>query len=115
MRILSVALMLTCVGCGSAVVPTADRIDLTGELTQDGKPVTGVKLNLQPTGNGLPAVIDVVDGAFNAEVVPGTYTYYVSPGKKAEDFKAIPESFQSGSMERQFDVADGTTLELTIE
>ena len=115
MRILCVAFMLTSMGCGSAVIPTADPILVTGALTQSGKPVTGVKLNLQPTGNGLPAVVDVVDGEFSAEVVPGTYTYYVSPGKKANDFDAIPKDYHSGSMDRQFDVDDGTTLELEIE
>lgn len=115
MRLLSCVLLTLVVGCGASVTPTSLPVDISGEIKASGKPVSGVKLNLQPTGDGLPAVIDVKDGKFTAQVIPGKYTYFISAGKDAAALKKIKEKYQSGSADRQYDVASGTQLTLSLD
>ncbi len=116
MRILCAVLVLASLGCGGvSVAPFSDPVDVTGKVTMSGKPLTDVKLNFQPTGDGLPAVVDVKGGAFTAKLTPGKYTYYMTPGKKEAAFKAIPEKYLAGSMDRQHEIAAGTTLELLLD
>ncbi len=117
MRSLWCCVLLTmCLGCGGiSVTPTPEAVTISGEVTQDSKPVNDVKLNLQVTGDGLPAVIDVVDGKFTAEVVPGKYTFFITPGKSANSFKAIPEEYRAGSLDREYEVSEGTELILALD
>jgi hypothetical protein len=114
-RLLSCVLLTLAVGCGASVTPTSQPVDISGEVKASGKPVSGVKLNLQPTGDGLPAVIDVQDGKFTAQVIPGKYTYFISAGKDAAALKKINEKYQSGSADRQYDVGSGTQLTLALD
>jgi hypothetical protein len=97
------------------VTPTSDPVEISGEIKASGKAVTGVKLNLQPTGDGLPAVIDVNNGKFIAKVIPGKYTYFISPGKDPAAMKGIPGKYKSGAIDRQYDVASGTQLTLALD
>lgn len=115
MRRIGAMVFLCCFGCGAQVAQVAERVTISGEVVMEGKPVTGVMLNLQPTGDGMPAVIKVSEGTFEAEVVPGMYSFFLSAGKNAKLFKKIPEEYLSASMDRQYDVADGTTLDLVID
>lgn len=79
-----------------------------------GKPVSGVMLNFQPTGDGMPAVIAVDKGAFSGDVIPGKYTYFLSAGKDANAFKKVPEKYQAGATDRQIDITAGTPLNLEM-
>jgi hypothetical protein len=109
-------LLVISLGCGGvSVTPTAESVDVTGDVTNGAKPVSGVKLNLQVTDTGLPAVIDVVDGKFTAKVTPGKYTYYFTPGKSANAFKSIPEKYHAGSLDRQIEIGSGTKLTLSLD
>ncbi len=114
-RLLSCVLLALVVGCGGSVTPTSEPVDISGEVKASGKPVSGVKLNLQPTGDGLPAVIDVTDGKFTVKAIPGKYTYFISAGKDAAALKSIPQKYLEGSLDRQHDVASGTVLTLSLD
>lgn len=100
-------------GCGS-VAPTKEPVDVSVSLSTGGKPIDGVKFNFQPTGEGLPAVLDVKDGQIQAKVIPGKYTWFVSAGDAASSLKGIPTKYCEGSLERQFEIAGGESLKLDL-
>ncbi len=107
------------VGCGGvSVTPTAARVAVTGNVTLAGKPLTDVDLNLQPTGDGLPAVLKVKDGKFEAELVPGKYTYFLSQGSGPAGAKAIakvPVTFLQGSADREVEFAGPGPVEFAMK
>lgn len=116
MRILCLAIVLASMGCGGvSITPNPDPIPVSGKVTVGGKPVTDVKINFQATEIGLPAVADVKDGAFTANIVPGKYTYYFTEGKKPASFKSIPDAYRIGSLDRQKEITDGSALELALD
>lgn len=92
-----------------------DPVDITGSVSKGGTPLTGLRLNLQPIDNGLPAAIDIKDGKISAKVTPGKYTWYISGDEKDLVAKGIPESFYAGSMERTVEISGGDTLDLKVE
>jgi hypothetical protein len=109
MRKLVLLLALALLGCGTDPGRTADPVDFSGEVTLNGKPLSAATLHLQPTGAGTEAFLPVKSGTFRGKVTPGRYTYYVSGAK------GIPEKFRAGSLDRQTDIAAGTTLRVTLE
>ena len=115
-NVFAVLVLFAC-GCGGASVqPNPEPVSVTVNLTQAGKPLTDVNFNFQPTGAGLPAVVPVVKGTFQAQVTPGTYTWYITPGKSPQAFAAIPAGFREGAMDRQLEIAAGAApLDLKIE
>ena len=103
-------------GCGGVNVgQVADPVGITGQITMEDLPLSGVRLNLQPTGDGMPTGMDVTGGKFEGDVVPGKYTYFLSAGKDAAAFKKVPEEYHSGAMDREIEVAAGATLDLIID
>ena len=66
-------------GCSSGVVP----ISISGTVqTASGKPVTGVRLILEPTDGDKFAVVGFAldaDGHFSGEALPGSYAFYLAP------------------------------------
>ena len=103
-------------GCGGIEVgKVSDPVEISGQITMEGEPLSGVRLNLQPTGDGMPVGMDVAEGKFEGDAVPGKYTYFLSAGKDAAAFKKVPEEYHSGSMDREVEVAAGTTLDLVID
>jgi hypothetical protein len=121
MRKYFVVLAAAMIGCGGSVnVGTnLEPVPISGTVVQAGKPVSGVLLNLQPTGAGnLPVAVEVKNGAFQAQAAPGRYTWFFEPSKdtaQAKAIEAIPEKYQRGAMDRQIDVASGSTLELKLD
>jgi hypothetical protein len=107
------------VGCGGvSVTPTAARVAVTGNVTLAGQPLTDVDLNLQPTGDGLPAVVKVKDGKFEAELVPGKYTYFLSQASGPAGAKAIakvPVTFLQGSADREVEFAGPGPVEFAMK
>ena len=109
------------IGCGGTT-PGANpaAVAVTGNVVRDGKPVSDVVLNLQPTGPGaLPLAVTLKDGKFEAQVNPGKYTWYFSEASKdvkdaKKAFAAIPTSLQEGSMDRQIDVESGKPIEISV-
>ena len=102
-------------GCGVSVTPNPEPVDVSVTVTAGGKPVTDVKFNFQPIGDGLPAVVDLTDGKLQAKVTPGEYTWFVSPGKKENSFAAIPAVYHEGSLDRQLKVNGGDVIELKLD
>lgn len=102
------------IGCGD-VGRNPEPVAVSGSVTLMGKPVSDVTLNLQPTGRGGQAALPVKAGAFQGKVTPGRYTYYISQGAKAASFRAIPEKYHAGALDRQLDVAEGTTLSIALD
>lgn len=105
-------------GCGMTAKPMPDKTDVSGRLLVNGKPLGGVKVVLQPLGEGSDAhAVTDAAGGFKTVAVPGTYTWYVSPKdeKRASEalLKGLSEQFRSGSMERV--VKTGHGLELTVK
>jgi len=111
-------LLLLCLavfGCGTHVSRNPDPVEVEGRVTLKSKPLTGVTVNLQPTGSGAQASLPVKNGKFKGSVTPGTYTYYLSEGTSAADFKAIPEKYREGSMDRQVEITAAQSLTLTLD
>lgn len=111
-------LLSAAVGCGGVTAtPFSEPVSITGNVQMAGKPATDIAINFQPTGDGLPAVVQVKDGKFEAQVTPGTYTWYVSKASSKTGEKSlskVPAAFQLGSMERQFEVTAAGPIEFVI-
>jgi hypothetical protein len=113
-KLIPVLLALAPIGCGG-VKQNPEPVDVSGHVTQGGKPVSDVTFNLQPTGTGTQAMLPVKAGSFQGKVTPGRYTYYISEGRNAAAFKAIPGKYRSGALDRQIDVAEGKDLTITLD
>ena len=112
-------LLLSCVlvamaGCGTPVETVQAPIPVTINVTVDGKPINDVQLTLQPMVNGAQAVGTVLKGEFKAEVIPGVYTYYIDSGKSAADLAKIPDAFRMGSKDRQLELTEAGTFDVSI-
>jgi hypothetical protein len=101
-------------GCGN-VTPNPDPVGVTGTVTHAGKPVESVILHFQPTGVGAQAMVTVTNGAFEADLMPGTYTYYITKGNSAEAIASIDPKYAAGAMDRQIDVVGGAALEIELD
>ncbi len=119
MRILSLVAVSAfyLVGCGGAVDPgTNPAAKLTTlSVTMNNQPLDDVRLNLQPIGAGLPAVIEIKNGRGEFEVTPGEYTYFISAGKTDASFKTVPEKYYEGAMDRTVKVVGGEQLEFKLD
>lgn len=106
------------VGCGGvSVTPNPDPVAVTGNVTLAGKPATDIVINFQPIEGGLPAVVTVKDGKFEAQVTPGKYTYFVSKASTPSGEKSlakVPTAFHQGAMDRVIDVNGPGPLEFTM-
>lgn len=108
-------LALVAMGCGPNVSPNPEPTPISGKVTLGGKPVSGVMLNLQPTGPGsLPKIIAVNEGSFQAELNPGKYAYFFSRGPSAETFESIPADYKEASLDREIEVVAGEDLEFDM-
>lgn len=103
------------VGCGVSVQQNPEPVDVTFKVTAGGKPVSDVKFNFQPTGDGLPAVVEVTNGGFTSKVTPGKYTWFISAGASEAAFAGIPAKYQEGSLDRQFEIAGGESMEIALD
>jgi hypothetical protein len=90
-----------------------EQVEISGKVTMNGRPVSDVVFNLQPTGQGTQAVYPVVNGTFKGSATPGKYTYYITEGKNPAVYNAIPQRYRGGSMDRVIEIKSGT--ELTID
>ena len=115
MRKISPLLGLVLVGCAGDPGRNPDPVEVTGSVRVAGKPVTDVVLNLQPTGAGGQAAVPVRNGEFKGTVVPGRYTYYFTEGRAPAAYRAIPEKYRAGSLDRQIDVGPGDRLTLNLD
>ena len=111
-------LLAAAVGCGG-ITPTtfSEPVSVTGNVQMAGKPATDIAINFQPTGDGLPAVVQVKDGKFEAQITPGKYTWFVSKASSKTGEKTlskVPAAFQQGSMDRQFEVTAAGPIEFVI-
>ncbi|QDU90726.1 hypothetical protein Pla175_41370 [Pirellulimonas nuda] len=106
--------MIVTSGCGAAITPTSDPVQVTIKVTAKGQPVKNVAMTLQPLVGGGQAVGDVVNGQLVASVVPGTYTYYVDRGKQPADLKAIPEAYRTGALDRRLEIKQAGTYEVSL-
>jgi len=111
-------LLSAAVGCGGVTAtPFSEPVSVTGNVQMAGKPATDIAINFQPTGDGLPAVVEVKDGKFEAQVTPGKYTWYVSKASSKTGDKSlskVPATFQQGSMDREFEVTGPGPLDFVI-
>jgi len=116
MRKFFTVLAFVLAGCG-AQAPTAESVEIMAKVTKGGQPVVDVDLNFQPTGAGLPRVIKLKDdGQFLTTMIPGTYTYYFTPGSRKDAFEKIPAEYRAASMDRQIEINDGREMiELALE
>jgi len=117
LTVLIVSALALVVGCNS-VDPgkSADMVDVSGTVSRGGKPVTDVTLNLQPTAKGsTQAALPVKNGQFKGKVTPGKYTYFLSQASNASAFKAVPEKYREGSLERQIVIKGAGPVEFTFE
>ena len=116
LRIWFILLSATVIGCSGASIDDHTKpVDLTANVLRAGKPVSDVVFNLQPTGPGLPVAVPVVNGSFQFAVTPGTYTWYITPGASPRDFQAIPVGFHAGSMDRQIEVTEATSMDFNLD
>ncbi len=115
-RIPLLVVVLVGLGCGGVNPGTnPDQVDITGKVTLAGRLVNDVTFNLQATGVGTQAAYPVKAGAFQGKATPGKYTYFISEGTNASAFKAIPEKYRQGAMDRQINVGSGSVLNITLD
>jgi hypothetical protein len=101
-------------GCGVTVEPNPEPVEVTFKVSQGGKAVGDMKLNLQAIAKGAGAFGDIKNGVAKVSVMPGTYTYYVESPDDAV-LKGIPEAYLSGSMERKLEIVDASPIELKLD
>lgn len=119
LRSLLVLLVLAVIaGCGGvSVTPNPDPVAVTGNVTLAGKPVTDIAVNFQPIAGGLPAVVTVKDGKFEAQITPGKYTYFISKASTPTGERSlakVPASFHQGAMDRVIEVNGPGPLEFSM-
>jgi hypothetical protein len=111
-------LFTAAVGCGGVdATPFSDPVSVTGNVQMAGKPATDIAINFQPTGDGLPSIVQVKDGKFETQITPGKYTWYVSKASSKTGEKTlskVPAAFQQGSMDRQIEVTAPGPIEFVI-
>ncbi len=115
MRCSIAMIMLLICGCGVSVTPNPDPVDFKGSLSLNGEPAKDLKLNFQPVETGLPAVVPVKDGVFEAKLTPGKYTWYVTQGASEKTLEGISTEFLEGSMARIIDIQPGTELKFVMD
>ena len=115
--IFPVCLML--VGCGDSATPVGEKKETSGKVTLKGQPLSGVKLVLQPLGDGAEAyAVTGQDGAFKTSATPGQYAWYFyakdgTPASAAA-LRKVPEDFRSGKMDRKVSVG-GSDLNIDVK
>ncbi|MCI0376870.1 MAG: hypothetical protein L0215_04640 [Gemmataceae bacterium] len=114
-RFLFLLASLSLLGCGAHSGKNPDPVEVEGRVTLKSKPVSGVTLQLQPTGTGTQASLPLKDGTFRGSVTPGKYTYYVSEGSNTAAFQVIPEKYRAGALDRQIHIGAGSKLDLTLD
>jgi hypothetical protein len=99
-------------GCGMSATPMGEKKETVGKVTAGGKSLSGVKVVLQPTGDGAEAyAVTDKDGGFKTTATPGKYAWYLTPkdnNKSSEGaLKSIPEAFKTGTLDRTIQVGSG--------
>jgi hypothetical protein len=108
--------LLMTAGCGMNPPPLAGPVSVTGKVvTNDGKAVGGVAVNLQPLENGYLKTIDVKpDGTFTVETHAGKYAYFFTPKTGT---KAVPPQVANlveANLERTVIVASGQEIVINL-
>ncbi len=117
--------LVLAVGCGGdGLTLRPEPTEFTVKVTSGGKPVSGVNLGLNPTGDGLPAGIPLKDGSGSGRAIPGEYMYFVALGdpkgaqqvkEAAAVLKTIPQKYHEGDPERVIKISSGATVELQLD
>jgi hypothetical protein len=117
MRCAALMLVLLLGGCGYRDPgKNPDPVEVSGQVTKGGRPVSDVVLNFQPTGDGTQAAVPLKGGAFHGNITPGKYTYFISEvNGKSKAFASIPEKYRAGSLDRQIEIEKGQSLDLTLD
>jgi len=110
-----VLIVLVLFGCTGNPGTNPDAVDIDGKVTLAGKDVNGVVLNLQVTGTGTPLTMVVSKGAVKGKVTPGKYTYFLSQGTSATEFKAVPAKYREGSLEREIEIKGPGMVDFKFE
>lgn len=116
-------LLMSCVilgtGCSRRIDPgptNPEPVEITGKLTRAGKPVSGVTIFFQTTGQGgTQAAMPVKNGEFKGVIMPGTYTYSIQEGDDPKAFEAIPKQYYQGDLNRTVEVSAGARLEIKLD
>src|SRR5262245_29709212 len=106
-KVLFFALVLGPVGCGGPDM-RSDPTPVSGQVSfSDGRPVSNLKLSLQPLDQGHPIALDLgADGRFSGNLIPGRYAYCITtPDAKTPTerqkyeaaLRAIPEKYRTAS------------------
>ena len=109
---------LSCFGCSGEPAKNPDPVEVTGTLKLNGKPLSDVVLNLQPTKGGHPVITKVTDGKFKALITPASYCYYVTEGDKPEGIKAVPKEYREATLDLRDQVTvepGASTLDIDLE
>jgi len=115
-KFLTFAALILLVGCNGVDPGKKDEpVEITGKVTQNGKPVTGVVLNLQVLTTGTPAAIPLTANEFKFQATPGNYTWYITEGKNAAAYKSVPAAHREGAMDRTIDIGANKNFDLKIQ
>lgn len=108
------------IGCGGVVPDSGESVQVNGRVVGPaGKSINGFNVFFQPTGGKAQQVQFQLgqDGGFSGQMVTGSYTYYLVPGKGNATEKVLdtfPETYRQGSLDRQIEVKGGS-LELAFK
>ena len=106
-------------GCSEAPVLRKSPSNVSGKVSQGGKPVSNVAVFFQPLDHGHPKSLPVTpQGTFQGELIDGNYTYYVGPSTAANSVAAlrkIDPKYLEPDMRRTVSVEFGKELVLALD
>ena len=106
-------------GCSRPTQLNEAPIAVAGRISQGGQPVGDVLVTFQPLEKGHPASFPVAaTGAFQGELIPGNYAYYVgqSPAPKSDAaLNRIDPKFLEANLTRAVMVVPDQELVIALD
>ena len=111
-------LLLGLVGCGSDAKLKATPVNISGNVSQSGRPVGGIVMVFQPLGDGHVRELPIQkDGTFRGELISGKYAYYVARPTApiaAQQLRKLPSKYFEANLSRTVAVEPGAQLAIEL-
>jgi len=80
--LISLAAMLCLTGCSDSPPKSAKRVQVSGKVTLDSKPLTIGTITFDPGGGDQPTALDILDGSYEGRAPIGKVAVRLSAIKK---------------------------------
>ena len=120
MRLLLILIcIVSLVGCSSEVQLKGTPVNVSGKVSQSGRPLGGMVMIFQPLGDGHVREFPVQkDGSFNGELISGEYAYYVAKPTVqvvAQGLKTLSPKYFDADLSRTVAVESGQQLAIALD